>query len=492
MHPIIPGFAPDPSVCRIGEFFYLVTSSFHLFPGIPIYESIDLVNWKHIGNAINRPSQLSLREASTKISPIDEGKLIATGGLFAPTIRHNKTTGVTYILCTNVRHGTVNDSTRNFILSTTDIHAGHWSDPVYYAFNGIDPSLFIEENGKAYIQGTHAPECHIHNFQVDLETLQPLCDPQAPSACIFTGWNKKDTEGPHIYKKDGWYFLLVSEGGTFANHMVTITRSRDLHGPYEVYEGNPIFTASPNDYIQHTGHADLFQDAHGKWYMVYLGVRKRGNRFILGRESFLTPVSWEGEWPVIRQQEGLRTTLSAVKNVDWVYLRDAELERYSLQEDQVSITASSVYLDSPDQTVSFMGKRQRELNGTSTVALDTVSDKKDHLRAGLAVYKDEHRFVALAHDFALHEVTLEITNQVTSLSVKKSMPVSPCTELFLRIRYTEEEYEFAFKEDRQWTVMHTLDTADMCGLDFVGPVIGMFAWGEGDVLFKGFTVDSIL
>ena len=214
-NPILKGFHPDPSICRVGEDYYLVNSSFEYFPGIPVYHSRDLVNWKQIGNCISRPEQLSLKHAGN------------SGGIWAPVIRYHE--GVFYVTATVEKYG-------NFIISTQDPREG-WSDPVWVPVGGIDPSLYFE-GGKAYYctnQSVHPGKEEITLEEIDVTTGK-LKSPITP---IWSGTGGGHLEGPHIYYKDSWYYLMAAEGGTFFNHMVTIARSKSIWGEYEGYENNP-------------------------------------------------------------------------------------------------------------------------------------------------------------------------------------------------------------------------------------------------------------
>ncbi|KAH8883238.1 putative xylanase 35 [Thozetella sp. PMI_491] len=495
-NPIIPGFAPDPSVCRIGDTFFLVNSSFHVFPGLPVYASIDLKSWKHIGNAINRPSQLSLHCADTKLTPLDGGAImLATGGLYAPTIRHHN--GITYIICTNIlHHSPEKEETQNFIIHTADIWSGQWSDPMYYDFRGIDPSLLFDDSGKVYVQGCKTPDCHIYNFEIDLATGTMVTEPRL----IWTGWDKRWTEGPHIYKKDGWYYLLCAEGGTFEFHMVSMARSRSIWGPYKPYEYNPVWTASgTNSYVQNTGHADLFQDNDGSWWMALLGVRSRGGRYVMGRESFLVPIEWPEEgWPTVRATDTIEETSTpvpspAVDGVDWVYLRDPELSRYDICGRDITIRASRIDLTEPKKSVAFIGRRQRLLDGechVKVVSMDHLIGKK--VSVGLALYKDEHRYVSINVDLEKGKVRLLGLNKAVGLYQSTECRLDGRQSIDFRIQYTEKAYSFSFgpqgKED--WTLLGTIDTFFLTGMDFTGPLLGIYAVGdEIDVAFRDFMVD---
>jgi len=298
-NPILSGFYPDPSICRVEDDFYLVTSTFAYFPGIPVFHSRDLCHWKQIGSAIHRPGQLCF-----------DGHGISRG-LFAPTIRHNR--GFFYILCTLI------DSGGNFII-TAENPAGPWSDPVWLSgAEGIDPSIFFDDDGKAWYTGTRpAPEgeaypgnYEIYIQQIDLSLLAAKKNPLiGESAGIWRGalrgciW----PEGPHIYKINGWYYLLHAEGGTGLDHAVCVARAKNISGPWEGKPSNPVVThrhLGKTADIINTGHADLVDDTAGNWWMVLLASRPSHGVCPLGRETFMVPVIWEDQWPRVASKTGL-------------------------------------------------------------------------------------------------------------------------------------------------------------------------------------------
>ncbi|THY61342.1 xylosidase/arabinosidase [Aureobasidium pullulans] len=255
--------------------------------------------------------------STTHAFPLDTGHImVASAGLWAPTIRHHK--GRFYIICTNCTRGGEAFLTQNFYIYTDDIMSNEWSDPIFVDFKGIDPSLFFDIDDRVYFQGSweltreRQPTCTIKQFEIDITTGKPLSETQE----IWTGAAKYDTEGPHIYRKDGYYYLVVAEGGTLEHHMLSIARSRSIWGPFESYEYNPILTSDlKNEFVQNTGHGELFHDASGAWWAVVLGVREsEGGRSPIGRESFLTPVDWpKGGWPTIDQPRMTFTRFAIVK-----------------------------------------------------------------------------------------------------------------------------------------------------------------------------------
>ncbi|KAJ5146579.1 uncharacterized protein N7515_001143 [Penicillium bovifimosum] len=478
-NPIIPGFAPDPSICLIDGTFFLVNSSFHIYPGLPIYMSDNLIEWKHIGNAINRPGQLSLARATTYLAPWDDGTImVGTGGLYAPTIRHHN--GITYIICTNVIHGPSNEPgderTEQFIIHTTDIRSGKWSDPIVFDFPGIDPSLLFDD-GRVYVQLCKTgPEFQIYNLEIDLLAGRMVAEP----ALIWTGWKKGYTEGPHIYKKDGWYYLLCAEGGTFRYHMLSMARSKSIWGPYEAFEMNPLYTASgTTQYVQNTGHGDLFQDRNGKWWVVMLGIRSKEGRSIMGRETFLTPVDWPCDgWPIIepvtcRKDSGvapnhrLDDSLAAVA---WVYLRDAKLDRYHIRDTHITLRADLVELASPDESPAFVGQRQRRLEGTATVTLYKPQHSTP-VHAGLSLYKDEHRHFTIGYDFHQQQVVFKGLNQAKRFSHTKTERVEVQHSVSFKLAYTEACLQFLFRiQGEHWRELSTIDAAVLTDYDFTGPI----------------------
>ncbi|KAH7275421.1 glycosyl hydrolase [Fusarium solani] len=522
-NPIIPGFAPDPSVVRIDDTFYLVNSSFHIFPGLPIFASKDLVSWEHIGNAINRPSQLSLSAATTRLHKLDgppSDVIVETGGLWAPTIRHHRER--TYIICTNVchldpelkpgeepPHPSELVETKNFIIFTDDIASDRWSDPVYVDFWGIDPDLFFEDDGRVFIAGCLwskdlVEEPTIHGIEINIDTGEHL----APPRLMWTGSSKITPEGPHIYKRDGWYYLLIAEGGTFEGHQISAARSRDLWGPYEDCPNNPVLAPSPGSsgykYIQHNGHGDLVQDTKGNWWLVCLAVRKdQLGRYGMGRETFLTPVQWPtgDSWPVIQQpiesfpamgkQDNIPSRLNPT--VDLVYLRDPDLSAYQISDDaqQVTIQASSTDLSEPSAAVSFVGRRKRSLHGEDRAVLTIgQAESSSSVIAGLACFKDEHRYARVFYDFSDHSIHFEVKNAGRAKAICNSTQVtSPkdmgnptgAFDIHFRLMYSESNLDFTWMTehpetgDTGWVLAGNIDILDLADRDFTGPCVGVFA-----------------
>ncbi|KAI0466561.1 glycosyl hydrolase [Xylaria cf. heliscus] len=302
-NPMLPGFHPDPSCIFVSDWdgtFFCASSSFNAFPGIPLHASKDLQNWKLIGHVLNRKEQLP-RLAETNRS---------TSGIWAPTLRYNEKTETFWLVTTLVDDDRPNDDPSrwdNVIFKSKDPYdPKSWSSAVHFDFQGYDTSPVWDANGKTYIVGGHAWRVSpgIMLAEADLDTGKV-----GEWRTIWNGTGGSAPEGPHIYRKDGWYYLLAAEGGTGLDHMVTMARSKSLHGPYEFNPANPVLTnANTTKYFQTVGHADLFQDSFRNWWGVALSTRSGPEylNFPMGRETVMVPVTWEqGKFPVWSPVRGL-------------------------------------------------------------------------------------------------------------------------------------------------------------------------------------------
>ncbi|KAI4657757.1 uncharacterized protein J4E78_006145 [Alternaria triticimaculans] len=287
LNPVLPGWHSDPSCVNVNGTFFCVTSTFISFPGLPIYASKDLVDWKHISHVWNRESQLPNYSYSS------DGQ---QRGMYAATLRFHE--GVFYVICEYLG----SDMEAGVLFRTTDpFDDASWSDPVTFEAPKIDPDIFWDDDGKVYVatQGIIVQE-------MDIDTGE-----MGPVISLWNGTGGVWPEGPHFYKKDGWYYLLIAEGGTAEDHSVTMARARNITGPYSPSPYNPHLTnRGTSEYFQTVGHADLFQDNNGEWWSCALATRvgPNGTSFPMGREMVLTPVTWEeGEWPVFQPVRGKMT-----------------------------------------------------------------------------------------------------------------------------------------------------------------------------------------
>ncbi|KAE9368107.1 glycoside hydrolase family 43 protein [Stipitochalara longipes BDJ] len=334
-NPILPGFHPDPSCIFVPDWddtFFCASSSFLVFPGIPIHASRDLIDWKLVSNALSRPEQEPGLDTAKR----------ATSGIWASTIRYRD--GTFYVVTSLVYDDYPKNASNRFdsfvITSTNPYSSASWSNPIHFNFTGYDTSPFWDDDGQLYITGTHAWEIQpgIQMVTLDLET-----GAIGPYINIWNGTGASSPEGPHIYKKDNYYYLLIAEGGTGSGHMATIGRSRNITGPYESNPHNPVLTnANTTHYFQNTGHADLFQDADDNWWAVALSVRQGPDgSYPMGRETILTPVTWkEGEWPVFTNASG---------HMNGWYLDPED----PIEDGEGSLVASSAHLTFPPGSELF-------------------------------------------------------------------------------------------------------------------------------------------
>jgi len=294
-NPIIPGNYPDPSICRVGNDYYIVNSSFEYFPGLPIHHSKDLVNWNLIGYGLHRDDQ-----CSGEMNLVD---VQTDGGIHAPSIRYHD--GLFYIITTNVYSPGPQQPTEmiNFIITAEQVE-GPWSNPhIIEGAPGIDPDIIFDD-GKVWYVGTHVPEKPNFNGEGEIWLQELDLDDWSlkgeryflwRGALYYGTW----AEGPHIYKRNGFYYLLIAEGGTSLEHAVMVSVSDNVKGPYVPNARNPILTSRhlSNDYwVNSIGHADLLELADGRWYMVALGIRSEIDTYSnMGRETHLIPVTWEEE-----------------------------------------------------------------------------------------------------------------------------------------------------------------------------------------------------
>lgn len=513
-NPIIPGFYPDPSICVVGDDFYLVNSTFAYFPGIPIMHSRDLAHWEQIGNVMDRRSQLPLDGCGH------------SEGLFAPTIRYHE--GTFYVICTNVSGG------GNFIVTASD-PAGPWSEPYYLpSADGIDPSLLFDDDNKCYYIGTHENpkgclydgDCCIWIQELDLKTMKLVGEAKD----VWSGAmrNVRWPEGPHLYKKDGYYYILHAEGGTGSDHAVTVCRSRNIWGPYENNYKNPILTHRHlgKDYpIQYTGHGDLVETPSGEWYMVLLAVRPLEGFTTLGRETFLSRVIWEEGWPVVNPGVGRLTETVEIGLEPWdpscpdtghevydfggmerlgdafVFLRNPDPDSYRLCAGEgLKLSCGGCALTEKASPV-YVGLRQRHHYFLAEAVLKLSAENPEG-EAGVALVQsnDYHLRLALTGDEAAQKRLLRVylceagqdrEIAATSLSVSTALGTEEI-RLSLEVRGLSAKVSLsrggAETEVVKDVDIRSLSTETAGG--FVGCTVGLYAAGgekTQSVTFKSFS-----
>ncbi len=494
-NPILSGFYPDPSVCRVEDDYYLVTSTFAYFPGVPVFHSKDLVNWRQIGNILDRPSQLNLAGATH------------SGGIFAPTIRYHE--GTFYMITTNVSHG------GNFIVKSKN-PAGPWSDP-YFIKNadGIDPSLFFDGDGKAYCMGTRARsegakyygDNEIWLQEINLEKMELVGD-------SYSLWNGalRDVvwpEGPHLYKYNDYYYLLIAEAGTAHEHAVTVARSKSIFGPYEGNRCNPILThrhLGIHYPVVNVGHGDLVQTQNGEWWLVVLASRTYGGYYRnLGRETFLATVEWENGWPVVNPGKGMLLNEQTVPclppapvpkwpsdemfNSDrlsfrWIYLRNPDMSAYSLTERKGCLR---LYLR-PERITdlvspTFVGIRQTDMNFDAETEFE-FEPKADYETCGICLIQSNNYHYRLEYTQYNDKKCIHLLRCEGGTETLMAKEEFSSATIFLKICASEQDLFFWYGEsDKQYRLIASnvngrILSPDIAG-GFVGTCIGMYASSNG-------------
>ena len=509
-NPIIAGFYPDPTIIRVGSDFYAAMSSFAYFPGVPIFHSRDLVNWTQIGNILDRPSQLNVDSAGV------------SRGIFAPSLSYHD--GTFYMITTLVDRG------GNFFVTAKN-PAGPWSDPVWLSeIDGIDPSFFFDDDGRTYILnngppvGTALYDGHraIWMQEYDMAARKLV----APRSVIVNGGvdlAKKPIwiEAPHIFKRNGTYYLICAEGGTADQHSEVVFRSTSVHGPYVPYKGNPILTQRHLDSgrtfpVETTGHADFVDTPAGEWWAVFLGTRNYGrDLWNTGRETFLLPVTWVDDWPVMLTGKTTVPYTHARPNLPaqpkasvphsgnfafreefdgralapyWVMLRTPREQWVDL-----TTTPGSLILRARPESLSGVGQPslvlRRQQHGSASVSTAMwYAPARAGDKAGLVAFHNgsHYYFLGVVHDGTRPVIQLlrRASRDATADSVLASEPLSgpPSGPVYLRIRARDKHYDFFYAtEPDVWKPL--LQNADGTILStkvaggFVGTMFGMYAYG---------------
>jgi alpha-N-arabinofuranosidase len=503
-NPILPGWYSDPSICTNGKDFFLVTSTFVNFPGVPIFHSTDLVNWKQIGHVFSRESQL--------VNMVGQH---TSGGIFAPAISYNPHNETYYLITTNVGAG-------NFFVKTKDPF-GEWSDPIMLPdVQGIDPSFFFDKDGKAYIINNDAPEgpalydghraIRIQEFDVETEKTF------GPRKVLVNGgihFEEKPVwiEGPHIYNINGKYFLMAAEGGTSVNHSEVILRSDSPMGPYKAWDKNPILTQrhldpSRPEPITCAGHADLVQTAEGDWWSVFLACRPIDGKFEnLGRETFILPVRWSEDGfpymtqgdeviPMIVQKKGITKgskvtfgNFSVTEDFDstqlameWMTMRTSAKDLYSLTDHSGFLSLKCSENPTTEmKTPAFVCRRiqHHKFECSSDMYFNPADEKET---AGILLYKDERHQYFLSTGIegdqkyvSLNKVSKDGTEVIAKENIGKKADM-----IILTIKSSGTNFSFYYstRDIKNKLLADNIDayhlsTANSFG--FTGTTIGMYA-----------------
>lgn len=511
-NPILSGFYPDPSNTRAGDDYYLVTSTFGYFPGLPVFHSRDLVNWTQIGNAVDRPDQVDFRDIPLSM------------GLFAPTIEHHD--GAFYIFNTCVQCG------GNFVITARD-PAGPWSDPVWLPDleGGIDPSLFVDDDGQAWLVNNgppdREPEYDGHRAiwiqAFDLETLSTF----GPRTVLLDGgvdFSQQPVwiEGPHIYRVGDDYFLMAAEGGTGMDHSQVVLKSDRPTGPYTPYDRNPVLTqrdlpADREAPVTSAGHADMVETANGEWWATFLATRPyTGDLYNTGRETFLLPVRWEDGWPRITgpgetipdrlprpdlpdsgpppvptagdfslREEFDRDTLPAY----WMMMRNPQSDWYRFENGALVLEPRPEGLGD-FANPSYLGRRQQHANMEASMLVEFTPDR-DGDRAGLAVVQNDEYWYLISLSRLDGETAIRVERRAgpgdpADGVVLASQPLAVSGPVELRTTANGGRYDFSYREPGSGEWIPVLENADGTILSthvaggFVGVTMGPYAHaGDG-------------
>jgi alpha-N-arabinofuranosidase len=518
INPIINGGYPDPSICRVGNDYYIVNSSFEYFPGLPIHHSKDLINWELVSYGLHREDQ-----CNGEVNLVDVN---SNGGIHAPTIRYHK--GIFYIITTNVYYNPedIAQPTKfvNFIITAKNIK-GPWSDPhILDGAPGIDPDIFFDDDGKVWYVGTHSPEKP--NFEGEGEIWLQEID--------LDNWKLKGernylwrgacggvwVEGPHMYKRDGRYYLLVAEGGTSFNHAVMIAVSDDIKGPYTSNPRNPILSSrqlSYDHWVNSTGHADMVELPDGRWYMVALGIRgDQERKSNMGRETFLVPMQWEREpfewnkvkyeWPVCAPLTGRVERVNPLPfdntiqnrnhtyldnfdaeslNMEWNFRRVPMTNTYSLsaKEGYLRLYAKPNVIKERGRT-SLMGIRQTESDFEFSSQM-LFTPKNENVEAGIILFQKDDNFISYTiiknnQKYVLKIVLAEHENDPIVLEQKAINGFSGKITFRVLSRNYRYHFEYSLDESEKFIPFIETDVNHILSRGYTGAYMGVYATSNGE------------
>lgn len=473
-NPVIPGFYSDPSICKAGGDYYLVSSTFEYFPGVPVFHSNDLIHWQQIGHCIHREEQLP------------QGL-----NIFASTIRYHK--GIFYMITTNTGKG------GNFFVTATN-PAGPWSDPIWLDIPGIDPDLFFDDDGKTYVISSSFTV-----YEIDIHTGAVLHEGRK----VWFGTGGRYAEGPHIYKKDGFYYLLAAEGGTEEAHSVTIARSNQILGPYIQNPANPILAhanaAGQDIPIQGVGHADLILSHEGTWWMVFHGYRKSNPypvHHLLGRETCLAPVSWpKNGWPVVNgngtapehmscktlPQKPFAAVPERVEfnkpnlGLEWNFIQPAQNQDdyFTFVDGHLQLKGLAAEIGD-HHSPAFIGRRLQHMHFTATTRMK-FNPGNSNEQAGLSLVNNGQHFDLVVKNVGGKRIIfaeLKFGNIVYKSNEFELKP-DPVT---LRIEGDQKSFIFSYAQNDTFTQIENVDSrflsTETVG-GFTGVYVGFYATGKG-------------
>lgn len=463
-NPILTGFNPDPSIVRVGDDYFIATSTFEWFPGVQISHSKDLVNWHVVARPLDRYSQLDMRGNPN------------SGGIWAPCLTYDD--GLFYLIYTDVRHWTGSfKDVRNFLVTAPSVE-GPWSEPIHLNNSGFDPSLFHDDDGRKWLVNMvwdHRPE-HNSFGGILLQEYDPAQEKLVgPIENIFPGTRLGLVEGPHLYKRDGWYYLITAEGGTFTTHAESVARARSIHGPYEVMPGNPLITSAhdPKLRLQSAGHGCLVENADGSWVFAHLCRRPLSNgRSILGRETALQNIEWVDGWP--RLAAGGNVPLDTFDAPDLPLHPWPELPaRDDFDDDTLSIVwqAPRVALDAEMLSLSerpghlrlygresivskfeqsLVARRQKSFHIEASTCVEFEPETFQQM-AGLVAFYNTDNFYYLFLTRAAHSEKclglMRCEQGNVSFPIEKEYPLDGCDKVYLKLTIHDGRIAFFYSRD---------------------------------------------
>ncbi|MBN1185217.1 MAG: glycoside hydrolase family 43 protein [Bacteroidales bacterium] len=484
-NPVITGMNPDPSICRVGDDYYLATSTFEYFPGVPVYHSKDLVHWKQIGHALDSKINCPLGGAGS------------SGGNYAPAMRYNN--GIFYVTCTN--YGGQGSQGAFYVTATNP--AGPWSDPVWVGNWNVDPSIMFANDSMYWV----SPD---NNGSFMVGTYDPLLKQFiTPLRLIAAGLGGSSPEGPHIYKINDYYYLMSAEGGTGYEHREVIQRSKSPYGPFEPSPYNPVISNMnhPERLFHAIGHADMVQIKDSTWWLFCLGIRPKGGRYHhLGRETFLAPVTWTDDgWPVagnngvmmeeflapnlpehIWEKEPVRDDFNGEKlGLQWNFLRNPYDADWSLTEKPgfLRLKGSAVNLSDKDSP-AFIGRRQTDFNMVASAKINFIPVSENE-EAGLVVRGNDENYFSLYITLYEGKRMVALKKFLKNKIIELTHVFVPEGDVILRISATDLEYVFWAQEEGKAAIKlgsaPTKDISTEIIGGFIGAYIGMYATGNGSV-----------
>jgi xylan 1,4-beta-xylosidase len=481
-NPIITGMNPDPSICRAGEDYYLVTSTFEYFPGLPIYHSQDLVHWKLIGHALSRPNNNPLMGAAS-----------STGGQYAPTIRYHD--GMFYVIGTN--YGGKGSQGISYVSAKDP--AGPWSDPVWLRRWEVDPSLLFADDKVYYLSPDNKGGFLVG--ELNLQSGKFVVEPKKVAA----GLGGSSPEGPHLYKVGEYYYLMSAEGGTGYQHREVIQRSTSPYGPYERSPLNPVASNmnDPRNALQAIGHADLVETPDG-WWLVCLGIRPKGGNFHhLGRETFLAPITWKDGWPRIGDDGVMQQEFRIPKlpphawdaqpvrddfaheplALAWNFVRNPHPEDWSLsaRPGWLRLNGSPISFKEKDSP-AFVCRRQTDFDMVAATKL-SFTPAQTNEEAGLVIRGNDGNYFKFAITLADGKRAIKLDQVLKDRSSAVVTKPLADGDIVLRISASALEYQFWIQTDaqpaQQIGTARTSDLSTEVIGGFTGVYIGMYASGNG-------------